>query len=359
VSDAEDEAKKMATSSAFTQNHSPINVGAFPVPTAHRQIPPHAAASNAEPSAAAYPGLTAIGPVNQRKIKDWALVLQSMSIWHSPQYIPGGWVLLVRDEDYARASTAIDRYEVENRDWPPPRVRERPRHAPSIVVPLLFAALAVFFLVTGPVSTNSIWFQRGHAQSDLVISSEPWRALTALTLHADKSHILGNVISGTIFGAAVQRRLGPGGASLAILASGVLGNVANAVAHHAMGDGNHRSIGASTAVFGAIGILAATQVALDHQHAQGHKRSWLDIAGPVVGGLSLLGALGASPQSDIGAHLFGLLGGLFVGLSVSLVLRKTRPLSRPWLQVALGAVTVGLCFGVWRLAVPYHLIWPL
>lgn len=349
----------MATNSALTPNHSSITVGAFPSPGGSSHAPPRPAAPNAGTSTTPLPGLTAIGPVDQRKIRDWALVLQSMSIWHTPRYIPGGWVLLVRDSDYDRASTAIDRYEVENRDWPPPRVRERPRHAPSVVVPLLFAALAVFFLITGPVSTNSIWFQRGRAESDLVIGAEPWRALTALTLHADKSHVLGNVISGTIFGAAVQRRLGPGGAALAILTSGVLGNVANAIAHHAMGNGDHRSIGASTAVFGAIGILAATQVALDHQHAQGQKRSWMDIAAPVVGGLALLGALGASPQSDLGAHLFGLLGGLIVGLSVSLFLRKTKPLSRPWLQIALGVLTVAICFGVWRFAVPYRLMWPV
>lgn len=348
----------MATNSALTQNHPSLTVGAFPAPAISRPTTAHPNADNGAPSVTPLPGLTAIGPVDQRKIRDWALVLQSMSLWHTPRHIPGGWVLLVRDTDYLRASNAIDRYEVENRDWPPPRVKERPRHAQSIVVPLLFAALAVFFLVTGPVSTNSIWFQRGRAESDLVLGAEPWRALTALTLHADKSHILGNVISGTIFGAAVQRRLGPGGAALAILTSGVIGNVANAIAHHAMGNGDHRSIGASTAVFGAIGILAATQVALDHQHAEGRKRSWIDVVAPIIGGLALLGSLGASPQSDLGAHLFGLLGGIVVGLSVSLVLRKTRPLSRSWLQVALGIATVAICFGVWRLAVPYHFISP-
>lgn len=344
----------MATNSAFTQNQSSITVGAFPTPAAPRSP----VIVKVDPSVTPLPGLTAIGPTDQRKIREWALVLQAMSIWHTPRYIPGGWVLLVHDTDYLKASSAIDRYEVENKDWPPPRVRERARHAPSMVVPLLFAALALFFLVTGPVSTNSLWFQRGRAETNLILGAEPWRALTALTLHADKSHVLGNVISGTIFGAAVQRRLGPGGAALAILTSGVIGNVANAIAHHAMGQGDHRSIGASTAVFGAIGILAATQVMLDHQHAEGRQRSWMDIAAPIVGGLALLGALGASPQSDLGAHLFGLLGGILVGLSVSLVLRKTRPLSRSWLQVVLGAATVAICFGVWRLALPYHLVWP-
>ena len=36
---------------------------------------------------------------------------------------------------------------------------------------------------------------------------------TALTLHADAVHVLGNAISGAVFGSAVNRRLGPGGLS--------------------------------------------------------------------------------------------------------------------------------------------------
>jgi rhomboid protease GluP len=303
-------------------------------------------------------GLTAIGPVNERKARDWSLVLQSMALWHMRRWTFSGWVLLVRDEDYLRASTSIDRYEAENKDWPPRKTREHPRHAPSIVAPVLFAALAVFFLFTGPVAANSVWFQRGRAESDLVLGAEPWRALTALTLHADGAHVLGNVISGAIFASAVQRRLGPGGGAFAILAAGTLGNVANAAAHHAMGGGVHRSIGASTAVFSAIGILAATQIALDHHHAEGRKRTFQEIAAPIVGGLALLGALGASPQSDLGAHFFGLLAGIVLGLGAALVLRKTRPSQRPWLQLSLGAVTLTTVLVAWRLAVPYRLVWP-
>ncbi|MDI1482547.1 rhomboid family intramembrane serine protease [Polyangium sp. y55x31] len=304
------------------------------------------------------PGLTAIGPVNERKARDWSLVLQSMSVWHMMRWTFRGWVLVVRDEDYDQASTSIDRYETENRDWPPQKVRERPRHAPSIVAPLLFAALALFFLVTGPVAHNSFWFQRGRAESDLVLGAEPWRALTALTLHADSSHVIGNVISGAIFASAVQRRLGPGGSALAILTAGTLGNVANAALYHAMGNDVHRSIGASTAVFGTIGLLAATQLALDRDHAAGRKRSMQEIAAPIVGGLALLGALGASPQSDLGAHFFGFVAGVVVGLGAALVLRKTRPSPRPWLQMGLFGATVALILGAWRLALPYRLVWP-
>src|SRR5512140_95613 len=76
------------------------------------------------------PGLTALGPVpSERKARDWALVLQSQSTWHIIRRSYAGWILLVRDEDYAAASRSIDRYEAENADLPPRPTRERSRHA--------------------------------------------------------------------------------------------------------------------------------------------------------------------------------------------------------------------------------------
>jgi rhomboid protease GluP len=294
-------------------------------------------------------GLTAIGPVALgHKAREWALVLQSSELWHLVRHTSAGWVLLVRDADYALAASSIDRYESENRDWPPRVTRERPRHPPSMVPAVAFAALALFFfLVTGPASAGGRWFQRGTAV--LVVSAEPWRAITALTLHADSAHVLGNVISGTVFSSAVQRRLGPGGGALAVVASGALGNFANALWHHGMG-GEHASIGASTAVFGAIGLLAATQVVLDRAHHDGGQRRLLQVIAPLVGGLALLGALGASPRADLGAHQFGFLAGTGIGVFSGVALRGKPASRRSWLQVTLGAVAAAIVLGAWRLA---------
>jgi membrane associated rhomboid family serine protease len=210
-------------------------------------------------------------------------------------------VLLVRDHDYEKARSSIDRYEVENRDWPPRRPRERARHPESRVPIALFLALAAFFLVTGPVAGGSRWFQHGTAVTDLVLTSAPWRAVTALTLHADSGHAIGNVISGTIFVSAVSSRLGPGGATLAVLASGVLGNMANALYQHGIGNGDHRSIGASTAIFGAIGLLAATQIGLDHADKATAPRRFAAKVGPFIGGLALLVAFSLGGLSDLWA----------------------------------------------------------
>lgn len=298
-------------------------------------------------------GFTAIGPIaGERKTRDWSLVLQSAGIWHITHRTMAGFVLLVRDQDYERASESIDRYEAENRDWPPRPVREKPRHSTGETkfIPYVFIALALFFLVTGPVSGGSHWFARGTSVTELVLHAQPWRAVTALTLHADAAHVLGNVVSGAIFASAVASRLGTGGAILGTLASGTLGNVANAIWHQSQGNPGHASIGASTAVFGAVGLLAATQLAVDRSASAGKVRPWTETLSPVVGGLALLGALGASPNSDLGAHLFGFLSGGLFGLPAALYLRIKNPKTRTWVQVLMTALSMLIIAGSWQLA---------
>lgn len=372
-----------------------VPAGSFPAPSTTLRVPvpaarpypftapalvargarPDALAIAPAPEEDAFAGLTALGPVaSERKARDYALVLQSMSTWHVIRRAHTGWVLLVRDADYAAASGAIDRYEEENRDWPPRPVRERPRHAPSPVTPLLFLTLIAFFLVTGPAAADSHWFSQGTAVTREVLSSQPWRAVTALTLHADGSHVLGNAISGTVFASAVHRRFGAGGSALAVLASGILGNVANAFWHRSLGDPGHGSIGASTAVFGAIGLLAASQVVLNvgvraEDRAAKTPRSWTNIVAPLVGGLALLGALGSGgPTTDLGAHLFGFLAGVLIGALAAWPQRgqsitfdgASRRMDHAiaigsgapswWMQTALGGVAAAIVVVAWQLA---------
>ncbi len=315
-----------------------------------------------------FPGLMALGPVHsERKARDWALVLQAMSIWHALRRSSVGWMVLVREADYRKAQHSIDHYEAENRDWPPREVKERPRFRTSPIIPLFFAALVAFYFVTGPARLESHWFARGTAVADLVLTQQPWRAVTALTLHADSVHVLGNVISGSVFGSALHRRLGAGATALGIVASGALGNLMNAAWHHSVNGQAHASIGASTAVFGAVGLLAATQLVLDRPAKK--QRSWLDFAGPIVGGLALLGALGSGGEhTDLGAHFFGLLAGFALGLAASFPLRRqslaiehgTRyavpsvslgaGAPKPWVQAILGAVAMSIVLTAWQLA---------
>jgi membrane associated rhomboid family serine protease len=91
-----------------------------------------------------------------------------------------------------------------------------------------------------------------------------------------------------------------------------LGNLANA----ALFRYGHISIGASTAVFGAIGILAAYQLSKKIKIPGQRMKAWL----PFAGGLALLGLLGSSKNSDIMAHLFGFIAGICLGLLYTLYL---------------------------------------
>src|SRR6266542_2407276 len=220
-----------------------------------------------------------------------------MGIAHVVRPTGDGWVIVVADTDHGRALQAIRAYEVENRTWPPRRARELLPHARSLAAPLVMLMLVLFYAVTGPAASSSIWFDRGTASSERILHGELWRAVTALTLHGDTLHVLGNALTGSIFLSAVNRRLGDGRGPLFMLASGALGNVMNALWYRT----GHLSIGASTAVFGAVGILAATQLAIDRSEG---ARPWSQRMAPLGGGLALLGMLGASPHTDLLAHLF-------------------------------------------------------
>jgi membrane associated rhomboid family serine protease len=284
-----------------------------------------------------------IGPVSTtREVREWSLVLASMEIGHAVRERYPGYVILLAAGDEARAREAIRLYEAENRNWPPPRVRERLPYARSLAAPFVMALFVLFYAVTGPASDTSRWFTQGTAVSELILHGQLWRAVTALTLHADTLHIVGNALSGTIFLSALNRRLGDGRGPFVFVLGGALGNLMNALWYHA----GHMSIGASTAVFAAVGTLAATQVSLDRSKI---PRPWLQRAAPIVGGVALLGMLGASPHTDLLAHLFGLVAGLLLGA----VLHFTGAMSRGRslvAQLAFAATTVALLAGSWWLA---------
>ena len=290
------------------------------------------------------PGVAAIAPtLSLRKAQEWLFVLRSVGVegWVR-QTDDGAFVILLPESKRARALEQLRTYEVENRDFPPRRAKDRPLYGASSWAAASMIALVFFFVLTGPVAAGSRFFRAGIADSSALLSGAPWQAVTALTLHADESHVLGNAISGTIFLSAVHRRLGAGVGTLAVLTAGAAGNAINAMWH---GPGHH-SLGASTAVLAAIGVLASTQVLLNREVARG----WLSWVAPILGGLALLGAIGSKPGSDLFAHLWGLVAGMAVGVVTGLAVRKR---TEPWpgfVQLAAGVASIALVGGSWALA---------
>ena len=92
-------------------------------------------------------------------------------------------------------------------------------------------------------------------------------------------------------------------------------------------------------MFGAIGILAATRIMSHGRHPTAHKR-WMIVAAS----LALLALLGTSPDSDLLAHLFGLLLGGALGVAAAPTLRW--PL-RPPAQWVLAVAVLAYVLGAW------------
>src|SRR4029077_12524422 len=101
-------------------------------------------------------------------------------------------------------------------------------------------------------------------------------------------------------------------------------------------------VGASTATFGAIGILAALRI-IGGRGGAGGRKSWVVIAAS----LALLAFLGPGEQADLLAPLFGFLLGLGLGLIAALAIRSIPPAPVQWLLATAAAAAV---LGAWRVA---------
>jgi rhomboid protease GluP len=142
---------------------------------------------------------------------------------------------------------------------------------------------------------------------------EWWRPFTALFLHGSIGHLLGNLVSGVIFGALVARSMGSRLGWFLILACGTLGNAITARITYPQA---FISIGASTAVFAALGILAG--YASIETLREKVKQPWLRTFAPIFAGVILLGWLGGGhdPSTDVLGHVFGFGSGLAAGAIV-------------------------------------------
>jgi membrane associated rhomboid family serine protease len=215
-----------------------------------------------------------------------------------------------------------------------------PDHPGGALAGLAMAGvLAAAYLTTGSREADGTAFRAGAADAARILSGEVWRTATALTLHADASHLVANATAIALLGAAVCRTLGPGVGVALVVASGILGNAVNAL----LRGPPHVSVGASTAVLGAIGVLSGLAFTRQRRLPRRRARAWL----PLAAGLALLGMLGSDPRSDLGAHFFGFIAGIGLGATTGLV---TRGPARPRTQGALLAASLAVLLASWACA---------
>ena len=267
---------------------------------------------------------------------DWALVLAAAGIAYLLVEREGAFVLLVAPADAPAATAALDAYDAEGAPRPLPPA---PDTGPSALGLAMGIALAAVFLFTGAVGPGSRWFRAGAADAAAIFQGQVWRAVTALTLHADLLHLVGNVIAAAIFGSAVGRWLGGGAGLFAITACAVAANLLTAAAHRT----DFVSIGASTATFAALGLMAGMQVVRRLRGESRRLYAWV----PLGAGLGLYAMLGVGAGADTDAHLFGLGTGAALGTLLALLnVRAPRAVA----QALLGLATVaGIAFS-WTLA---------
>jgi membrane associated rhomboid family serine protease len=275
--------------------------------------------------------------LDQKQADLCVLILSASGITCKPRKENGGWEVWARAEDHAVAIEKISRYFRENPEKSPPPVPpplETHRTFSGIGAALL---LVLFYWAAAWHGVSGTLVERFGTVSSRIMDGEIYRALTALMLHSGPVHLLGNMVGIALFGTAVCGVTRPGVGWLMVLLTGFLGNLVNA----ALQLPGHRSIGASTAVFGAIGLLSAFQFWNKYRHPGQRLKAWL----PLAGGLALLGLLGtAGERTDIMAHLFGLLAGLLLGTPYILLIH--RPLSNKYQKIA-WCITGGILVLAW------------
>lgn len=269
--------------------------------------------------------VTVFHSLNQEQANAFSLVLNSSGIGNRVTRSNGGFRIDVPKPYVDVAQDVIYRYQVENRNTEHDGLvsSSRPTHKNFSGIAIALLLLSVHLAVSAS-SVPEDYIAAFGANARRILDGELYRCATALVLHADAVHIAGNMAGIALFGGAVCVVTGSGVGWLMILASGILGNLVNALAHQT----GHISVGASTAVFGSVGILCAFQAVNAARTGRGWKRAALVFGS----GLALLAFLGTSARSDLGAHLFGFLCGVLMGGAYRL-----------WMGQPLGMKGQGLC----------------
>lgn len=300
-----------------------------------------------DPEKANLSSLTAIlpGTFDRKQASSWSLVLTAMGIAHEVKQADGRWMIFVPEESREEASRQISFFELENfkkeADAEGNKKTESAKYMGRTVWTLFLVAAAMSLTFRYGIREKAL--ETGAANSDRIMDGQWWRAVTALCLHADPAHFLSNLVIGGFIVVWLIEETGPGAGWFLILFTGAAGNYLNALAH---GYDGHLSIGASTAVFGALGALCGIRAV-----KSGKSGLLKEAARTVAAGLALLAMLGSGKERvDTGAHLFGFVAGLFSG-ATTMFLRESGLLNIKYAGKVLGIITILAMTVSWVMAV--------
>jgi rhomboid protease GluP len=254
------------------------------------------------------PGCETVFRTRQRgQCQESRLVLEAAGIPAQSVHWDGWWLLVVNRDDLVASSAELDAYHRENTDSSAPESMPVPIYGGAGAGVVVYAGTILLIAVLAAQSTFGLdWLTAGRMQSGQVMSGEWWRTITALTLHLDTEHIAANLAFGAVFGFLAGQVLGGGVAWLAIVSAGALGNFVNAMVQAPL----HSSIGASTAVFAALGVIVSHALRYRGSARERPLKRW----SPLIGGVLLLAFTGVGGQrTDVVAHVTGFLSGVLIG----------------------------------------------
>jgi membrane associated rhomboid family serine protease len=232
-------------------------------------------------------------------------VLQAVGIGSQLAWDGEQWLLLVDAGIETAARAQLDRYALENPGRAPAAALRLHANAWTGSIAYALVLLGVGW-AAGRHAGGFSWWEAGALDAGAVRDGEWWRAVTALTLHVDIAHLVGNIGFGAVFGYLTSQLLGPGVAWGSILASAVLANLATGW----IAPRDHVSIGASTAVFAALGLLAS----FSWRSRGAERRRWAYRWAPLIAGVALLAFTGAGgDRTDVLAHVTGFAMGVLAG----------------------------------------------
>ena len=280
---------------------------------------------------------------NRKECSEMRLVLESVGISAVLAQNEGQWQVHVADPHYDRAIRELETYVSERSGdsvVAPPVRADMPGAGWGVFAYLLI--LVSIALLSDVSAYGWPWASIGRMRAGDVINGQAWRTVTALTLHADITHLASNLLFGSLFGFLAGRILGGGVAWLTIVLAGVLGNFTNAIVRGA----DHTSIGASTAVFAGLGVLVAHAIVPRPTSRQTARERYM----PLIAGILMLAFLGTEgEQTDVLAHVTGFFSGLIVGGFACRV--PQRWLASGSLQWWGGFATVAIVSGAWTVAI--------
>lgn len=239
-----------------------------------------------------------------KEASERALVVLAFGRPCSVRQVGGDFVIDARAEDQAAIIGELGRYQDDQQSIKPkaPKSRTQPFKQGLPVLTLWILSLMTVFYLQQQDRTLTFRFANSAGE---VLRGEWWRPFTALFLHADVGHLLGNVLIGGFFCVLVAQLVGPWRGWLWILSGGTAANAMNAWLHRSQ---NFRSIGASTATFAALGILVG--IASRQAWRNRSYRGFRPLVLPLIAGVVLLGWFGSGgPNTDVAAHVLGMAWG--------------------------------------------------